>query len=80
VRALASCLARVVLPDPGRPPAPRRPARSDADREAERLRAENERLRAELAKTKAALDVVGKAHALLGLISESADTDPRSTR
>jgi transposase len=64
----------------GLEPAPRKPARSDADREAERLRVENERLRAELAKTKAALDVVGKAHALLGLISESADTDPRSTR
>ena len=59
---------------------PRRSARSDADREAERLRVENERLRAELAKTRAALDVVGKAHALLGLISEGADTDPRSTR
>ncbi|MEH1130867.1 hypothetical protein V6V89_41350 [Micromonospora sp. CPCC 206061] len=59
---------------------PRQPARSEADREAERLRAENERLRAELAKTRAALDVVGKAHALLGLISESADTDPRSSR
>lgn len=59
---------------------PRRPARSQADRDAERLRAENERLRAELARTKAALDVVGKAHALLGLISESADTDPRSSR
>ncbi len=58
----------------------RKPARSDADREAKRLRAENERLRAELAKTRAALDVVGKAHALLGLISESADTDPRSSR
>jgi transposase len=64
----------------GLEPAPRKPARRDADREAERLRAENERLRAELAKTKAALDVVGKAHALLDLISESADTDPRSTR
>jgi transposase-like protein len=59
---------------------PRKPARSDTDREAERLRAENERLRAELAKTRAALDVVGKAHALLGLISESADTDPLSTK
>jgi transposase len=59
---------------------PRKPARSDADREAERLRTQNERLRAELAKTRAALDVVGKAHALLGLISESADTDPRSTK
>jgi len=59
---------------------PRKPARSDGAREAERLRVENERLRTELAKTKAALDVVGKAHALLGLISESADTDPRSTK
>ena len=39
---------------------PRTPARSDAEREADRLRAENERLRAELAKTRAALDVVGK--------------------
>jgi transposase len=59
---------------------PRRPARSQAEREAERLRVENERLRSELAKTKAALDVVGKAHALLDLISESADTDPPSSR
>jgi transposase len=59
---------------------PRQPARSDAEREAERLRVENERLRAELAKTRAALDVVGKAHALLGLISESADTDLRSMK
>ncbi|GAB3832080.1 hypothetical protein [Dactylosporangium cerinum] len=44
---------------------PRKPTRSQADREAERLRAENERVRADLAKTRAALDVVGKAHALL---------------
>ena len=34
----------------------------------------------ELAKTRAALEVVGKAHALLGLLSESADTEPRSRR
>ena len=59
---------------------PRRPARSAEQVEADRLRAENERLRAELAKTKAALDVVGKAHALLELLSESADTDGRSTK
>src|SRR3989440_11962567 len=45
---------------------PRKPARSDADREAERLRADNERLRAELAKTRAALGVGGKGHAPLG--------------
>jgi transposase len=43
--------------------------------EAERLRRANVRLEAELAKTKAALEIMGKAHALLGLLSESAD-DP----
>jgi transposase len=42
--------------------------------EAERLRRQNARLEAELAKTRAALDIMGKAHALLGLLSESADT------
>jgi hypothetical protein len=41
--------------------------------ELERLRRDNERLSVELARTKAALDVVGKAHALLGMLSESAD-------
>ncbi len=46
----------------------------------DRLQRENDRLRRELAKTQAALDVVGKAHALLGLLSESADTEPRSKR
>ena len=42
-----------------------RPGRSAADAENERLRRENEKLAAELARTKAALEVVGKAHALL---------------
>jgi hypothetical protein len=44
------------------------------------LRRDNERLQKELAQTRAALDVVGKAHALLELISESADTDKPSSR
>ncbi len=35
-------------------------------------------MEAELARTKAALDIVGKAHALLELLSESADTERRS--
>ena len=39
--------------------------------ENERLRKENEKLTAELTRTKAALEVVGKAHALLELLSES---------
>jgi len=55
--------------------APGRPARDAADAENERLRKENEKLAAELARTKAALEVVGKAHALLGLLSESADSE-----
>jgi hypothetical protein len=44
----------------------------------EKLRRRNERLEAELARTKLALEITGKAHALLELLSESADTDPKS--
>jgi transposase-like protein len=58
--------------------APSRPGRSREQAENDRLRGENERLQRELAKTQAALDVVGKAHALLELLSESADTEQRS--
>ena len=52
-----------------------RPARAAAEAENERLRKENEKLAAELARTRAALEVVGKAHALLELFSESADSE-----
>jgi len=48
--------------------------------ENERLRRENEKLTAELARTKAALEVVGKAHALLELLSESADSGTKRPR
>jgi transposase-like protein len=37
-----------------------------------------ERAEAELAKTKMALEIMGKAHALLELLAESADSDPKS--
>jgi transposase len=54
-----------------------RPGRSAEAVENERLRKENEKLTAELARTKAALEVVGKAHALLELLSESADSSAK---
>jgi transposase-like protein len=57
-----------------------RPGRSGAEAENERLRKENEKLATELARTKAALEVVGKAHALLELLSESADSDAKRQR
>jgi transposase-like protein len=57
-----------------------RPRRRKAARdvEVERLRARAERAEAELKKTKAALDIVGKAHALLEMLSESAAPDGKS--
>ena len=57
-----------------------RPGRNAEAVEIERLRKENEKLTAELTRTKAALEVVGKAHALLELLSESADSDAKRHR
>jgi len=51
-----------------------------AERETERLRAENARLNAKLAQTQAALSIMGKAHELLASLAESSDTPPTSTR
>ena len=48
--------------------------RSPEQVEVERLRRRNERLEAELARTRLALEITGKAHALLELLSESADS------
>ena len=62
----------------GLTPVQRAAKRSPEQAEIDRLRARAERAEAELAKTKAALEVVGKAHALLELLSESADTTARS--
>ena len=59
---------------------PRPAKRTPEQVENERLRARAERAEAELARTKAALDIVGKAHALLELLSESADTETRSKK
>ncbi len=52
--------------------------RSPEQVELEKLRWRNERLEAELARTRLALEITGKAHALLELLSESADSDPKS--
>ena len=58
-----------------------RPARRTAEQvELDRLRRRIERLEAELARTQTALEIMGKAHALLEMLSESADTDQRSRR
>jgi transposase-like protein len=58
-----------------------RPAKRTAEQiELEKLRRKNERLEAELARTKLALEITGKAHALLELISESAASDNKPTK
>lgn len=59
--------------------APRVKPRRSADQvELERVRRRNAQLEAELARTRLALEITGKAHALLELLSESADSDPKS--
>ena len=55
----------------------RRPRRTAEQVELERVRRRNQRLEAELARTKAALEIVGKAHALLEQLSESADSEKK---
>lgn len=65
---LASTPERAVVAPVGQAVAP-----SAAER---RLLAENARLESELAKARAVLEVVGKAHALLEILSESAERPP----
>jgi transposase-like protein len=48
--------------------------------EIDRLRRQNERLAADLARNKAALEILGKTHAFLQLLSENADNDPKQSR
>ena len=50
-----------------------RSKRSAEAAELERLRARNAKLESQLATTRTALDIMGKAHALLEQLSESAD-------
>ena len=59
--------------------APRaKPRRSREQVELEKLRRRTERLEAELARTKTALEITGKVHALLEQLSESAAPETRS--
>jgi transposase-like protein len=51
-----------------------------AQGEVERLRRRNERLEAELSQTRLALEITGKAYALLETISESAASTSKRTR
>jgi transposase len=55
-----------------------KPRRSAEEIELDKLRAKNARLEAELERTRLALEITGKAHALLEKLSESVEHDPRS--
>jgi transposase-like protein len=52
-----------------------RPRKTADQVELEKLRRQNEKLQADLKKTRMALDIMGKAHALLEELSESADNE-----
>ena len=57
------------------------PASKDRrDMEIAQLRTRADKAEAELARSRAALDLMGKAHALLETLSESAEPQPRSKR
>jgi transposase-like protein len=58
---------------------PKRARKTAEQLELEKLRRDNEKMKAELAKTRLALDIMGKAHALLEELSESAEKDEPPT-
>jgi transposase-like protein len=59
---------------------PAKPPKKTAEQlELEKLRRRNAKLEAELSKTRLALDIMGKAHALLEELSESAENDDSPT-
>jgi transposase-like protein len=55
-----------------------KPRRSPEQVELERLRRKTEQLEVELERTKTALEITGKVHALLEQLSESADSEKKS--
>ncbi len=58
----------------------RRPKRTADQVEVDRLRVQNAKLQAELKRTRLALEITGKAHALLELLSESAVAETEGER
>ena len=58
----------------------KRAKRSAEQVELEKLRRRNEKLESDLKKTRMALDIMGKAHALLAELSESAENDEPPTK
>jgi len=60
-------------------PKTRTSRRSSAEKELARAEKRIEKLEAELARTKLALEITGKAHALLEMLSESAASDKKPT-
>lgn len=62
--------------EPARPRRRRHGPGSAEQAELERLRRQNEKLAKDLARTQAALEIMGKAHALLELLSESGQDKP----
>ncbi len=61
--------------------APKPKAKRSAEQvELDKLRRRNKALEAELERTKTALEITGKVHALLEQLSESADFEPPSTK
>ena len=74
--------AGVLTSGPAEPATPTKRAKKTAEQiELEKLRRRNERLESDLKKTRMALDIMGKAHALLEELSESAENDepPRTS-
>jgi transposase-like protein len=70
--------AREAVARDGLAPKHRPPRRSPEQVELERLRRKTERLEAELERTKTALEITGKVHALLEQLSESAAPETKS--
>jgi transposase len=68
--------AGTLTSQPADPAAPSKRQKKSAEQlELEELRRRNAKLEADLTKTRLALDIMGKAHALLEELSESADND-----